>query len=307
MAKSNLMKPDFTEDLVSFMMQSMLTILHFPNAPYGLIPLNKFDERKTGGDLLIDSIAPIYIQCKRSFGYPDFSKAQIIKDRKFLGLQVNPHSLYFELRKKDESHDDFQHNKLLQTRNTLIQQGIGEAIYVAPLFLNRTVYNNAIHLSSYIDWISRFFQFRRNVFRQREIEIISSSGAIRFQNCPVIRNHVCIPPHEAVKTHLHKYSYTESGKQIAFHSPYQIQESFNLGEFLYNFMQYRNGQPTTYLIPLLESEFLLKALIDNYYDSNSNDIDSKNSILDSWTYFGERIRTDFGIEQYMLVKYDARH
>jgi len=45
MAKSNRIVPDFTEDLVSFMIQMMLTILSFPRAPFAMIPLSKNEER----------------------------------------------------------------------------------------------------------------------------------------------------------------------------------------------------------------------------------------------------------------------
>jgi len=61
MSKSNLIVPDFTEDIVGFMIQSILTITRFPKAPFALVPLSKKDEVIYGADALIDSVSPIYI------------------------------------------------------------------------------------------------------------------------------------------------------------------------------------------------------------------------------------------------------
>src|SRR5690606_26947185 len=100
MSKSNQIIPDFTEDLVGFMVQSMLTITHFPRAPFAMVPLSKSEERIYGADVRIDSISPIYIQFKRSLSYPDYSTAKFIKDRKALKANCSPRTLYFELRAK---------------------------------------------------------------------------------------------------------------------------------------------------------------------------------------------------------------
>jgi hypothetical protein len=94
MGKSNLQTPDFTEDLVAFMIQSMLTITRFPRAPFALVPLSKRDEVIFGADALIDSISPLYIQFKRSFAYTDNSTSSVIKDRKKLKANCSPKALF---------------------------------------------------------------------------------------------------------------------------------------------------------------------------------------------------------------------
>jgi hypothetical protein len=152
MNKSNQIIPDFTEDLVGFMVQSMLTIAHFPRAPFAMVPLSKTQERINGADVKIESISPIYIQFKRSLAYPDFSTAQFIKDRKALKTSSSPRALYFELRAKKPKHKDFQHNILLDLKNKLDKAGSGKAFYTAPLFLNRTAYLLAVHMSSLFFW-----------------------------------------------------------------------------------------------------------------------------------------------------------
>jgi hypothetical protein len=152
MSKSNLITPDFTEDIVGFMIQSMLTITRFPRAPFALVPLSKKDEVIYGADALIDSISPLYIQFKRSFAYPDNSSSKVIKDRKKLKANCSPRTLFFELRDKQPKHKDYQHNVLFDLKAKLDATGKGKAFYTAPLFLNRTAYLLAVHMSSLLSW-----------------------------------------------------------------------------------------------------------------------------------------------------------
>ncbi len=112
MKKSNLLSPDFTEDTISLMIQILLTIPYFPKAPFALVPLSRKDEVIYGADAYIDSISPIYLQFKKSFAYPEYSKSKIIKDRKKLKVKCSPKTLFFELRNKKYNHKDYQHNIL---------------------------------------------------------------------------------------------------------------------------------------------------------------------------------------------------
>ncbi len=152
MSKSNLIKPDFTEDIVSLMIQTMLTITRFPKAPFALVPLSNRDEVIYGADAYIDTISPLYIQFKRSFAYPDTSPSSIIKDRRKLKANCSPRVLFFELRNKQSTHNDYQHNVLFDLKTKLAASGKGNAFYTAPLFLNRTAYLLAVHMSSLWSW-----------------------------------------------------------------------------------------------------------------------------------------------------------
>ena len=55
MGKSLQIRPDFTEELVGFMIQTMLTVVRFPRAPFALIPLSKNEERIYGADAKIEA------------------------------------------------------------------------------------------------------------------------------------------------------------------------------------------------------------------------------------------------------------
>ena len=291
--------PDFTEDLVAFMIQTMLTIVRFPRAPFALVPLSKKDELIYGADAMIESICPLYIQFKRSFAYSDSSKSKIIKDRERLGVSSSPKALYFELRGKKDSHVDYQHNILFSLNEKLRNEGSGKAFYTAPLFLNRTSYLLAVHLSSLLHW-RPWHSFISGPFFEGFQDIVAPSGAIRFHNIPILQEHVVIPPHIRVETHKHKYSYNETGKEVCFHSPSFVENYSSLGQTIYNFLEFSNGQPTTTMIELQESTALLQA-IQGDANLNSGNV-SNNSIIRRWLNLGETLRIKYEIYQFALLK-----
>jgi hypothetical protein len=299
MSKSNLITPDFTEDIVGFMIQSMLTIVRFPRAPFALVPMSKKDEIIYGADALIDTISPIYIQFKRSFAYPDNSSSSIIKDRKKLKANCSPRILFFELRDKQPKHIDYQHNVLFDLKAKLDAAGKGKAFYTAPLFLNRTAYLLAVHMSSLLSW-RPWHWFMYEPFYKQTQNILTSTGSIRFQNIPILKEHVVIPPHTRVTTHKHKYSYLESGKEVCFHEPTNLDSQSTLGQTVYDFLKFRDGQPTTEMINLSESASLLDNLQNGIVGEIS--IERNQNVINRWVEFGERLRTDFDIYQFMLLK-----
>ncbi len=299
MSKSNQITPDFTEDLVGFMVQSMLTIVRFPKAPFAMVPLSKSEERIYGADVRIESISPIYIQFKRSLAYPDYSSAQFIEDRKALKANCSPRTLYFELRAKKPKHKDFQHNILFNLKNKLDKAGKGKAFYTAPLFLNRTAYLLAVHVSSLLSW-RPWHWYRHDPFFEQTQNILTQTGSIRFQNIPILREHIVIPPHAKVTTHKHRYSYLESGKEICFHEPTILDNGQNLGQTIYDFLKFRDGQPNTEMINLKESMSLLEDLSENIVSQKN--ISSNDQIIDRWLHFGEKLWKEYEIYQYMLIK-----
>lgn len=299
MSKSNLIIPDFTEDIVGFMIQSMLTIIRFPRAPFALVPLSKKDEVIFGADARIDSISPIYIQFKRSFAYPDSSSSSIIKDRKMLKANCSPRTLFFELRDKQLKHADYQHNVLFDLKTTLEKTGKGKAFYTAPLFTNRTAYLLAVHMSSLLSW-RPWHWFMDEPFYERTQNILTTTGSIRFQNIPILKEHIVIPPHAKVTTHKHKYSYLETGNEVCFHDPTNLDNAATLGQTIYDFLKFQDGQPTTEMTNLIESESLLENL-KNGLLGETQDRQSK-SIMNRWVEFGEVLRTNFDIYQFMLLK-----
>lgn len=299
MSKTNLITPDFTEDLVGFMIQSMLTIISFPNAPFALVPLSKKDEVIYGADARIDSISPLYIQFKRSFAYLDCSSSKIIKDRKKLKASSSPKSLFFELRNKQPKHKDYQHNVLFDLKTKLDTSGKGNAFYTAPLFLNRETYQLAVHNSS-LFYRSSLHLLLEGPFWRDSQNILTASGSIQFQNIPILREHIVIPPHEKVTTHKHKYSFLENGKEICFHEPTNLVGEQSLGQTIYDILKFRDGQPTTEMTILSESIPLLNTLQAELFGENIAG-DNQN-IINKWADFGERLRMEYDIFQFMLIK-----
>lgn len=299
MRNSNLITPDFTEDIVSFMIQSMLTISRFPMAPFALVPLSKKDEVIYGADALIDSVSPIYIQFKRSLAYPETSTSSIIKDRKKLKANCFPRVLFFELRNKQPTHKDYQHNVLFDLKTKLDSAGKGTAFYTAPLFLNRTAYLLAVHMASLWSW-RPWHWFMDDPFYYKNQNILTSTGGIRFHNIPILKEHIVIPPHTKVTTHKHKYSYLESGEEICFHDPTNLDSQLTLGQTIYEFLRFSNGQPTTEMINLNESISLLSSLQDLLIGETQ--LGRNNNTIDGWIEFGERLRKDYDIYQFMLLK-----
>lgn len=299
MAKSNLITPDYTEDLVAFMIQSMLTITRFPRAPFALVPLSKKDEVIYGADALIESISPLYIQFKRSFAYPNYSNSSIIKDRNKLKANCSPRALFFELRDKQPKHLDYQHNVLFDLKQQLNASGKGTAFYTAPLFLNRAAYLLAVHQSSIFNWRIWHWWMREPFYEQTQ-NILTPTGSIRFQNIPILKEHIVIPPHTRVTTHKHKYSYLEVGGAVCFHDPTNLEDHSNLGQTIYDFLKFQDGQPTTRTINLNESMSFLNQLQNVAFGETEGT--QNQSQINSWVEFGERLRVEFDIYQFMLLK-----
>lgn len=299
MSKSNLIVPDFTEDNVSLMVQLLLTVPRFPRAPFALVPLSKSDELIYGADAYIDSISPLYIQFKRSFAYPDYSTSKIIKDRKNLGVNYSPRALFFELRDKKPTHKFYQHNVLFDLKAKLDISGKGKAFYVAPLFLNRTAYLKAVHMTSIFSW-RPWHWFTDEPFYFGTQNIITPSGSIRFQNIPILREHIVIPPHIKVKSHKHRYSYLENGNEVCFHEPTKLNTEATLGQIIYEYLKFEDGQPMTQMTNIQESISLLNDLRNELFEENQSF--RKESILERWLDFGEKLRKEYEIFQFMLVK-----
>jgi len=281
------------------MIQSMLTITRFPRSPFALVPLSKKDEVIYGADALIESISPLYIQFKRSFAYPNNSSSKIIRDRKRLKANYSPRTLFFELRNKQPKHTDYQHNVLFDLKTKLDTLGKGKAFYTAPLFLNRTAYLLAVHMSSLLSWRPWHWIFF-DPFDAQTQNIVTSTGSIRFQNIPILKEHIVIPPHAKVTTHKHKYSYLETGKEICFHDPTILENQSTLGQTIYDFLRFRDGQPTTEMTNLSQSAPLLENLQNGLFSENQ--VMQNQSVISRWIEFGELLRKEFDIFQFMLIK-----
>jgi len=154
-------------------------------------------------------------------------------------------------------------------------------------------------MSSLLNW-RPWHWIRHDPFFEQTQNILTQTGSIRFQNIPILKEHIVIPPHTKVTTHKHRYSYLESGKEVCFHSPTKLEGVQNLGQTIYDFLRFKDGQPTTEIINLKESNSLLKNLSNVI--KLEDEINSNEQIIDRWLSFGKKLWDDYEIYQYMLIK-----
>lgn len=214
---------DYTEELVGFAIEAFLTLVSFPFSQFSIEPLSKAKERLLGADVRlrgrVKNFRPFYMQFKRPSAYPDYSTSKIITGRKNRNLAISPTSLYFPLREKAANHTDYQQNVLFRLRNHLKNRNLGDAAYVCPLFLSRSSYRLHLHWAGLSRW-PRFW--RHHPWELEDVLLDNGKGTIRFDRVPVLAEHVTIPPHDKVTSAKHNYSFTESGKDVCFHSPQSL-------------------------------------------------------------------------------------
>ena len=192
------------------------------------------NEQATGADKKYDVGTAIYIQFKKSDGLKSVgdiapstrsNRSRLEEIREFRnrrGLAQDP-TLYFQLRRKAPNAADFQHNVLLAYENPPWSR----AVYVAPLFLDRTAYDNALFGSA--------GRFLTDPFYYHLPHQIHSKYLTQYylEFSPFLRGHVSIAPHQRVDTHEHFYAYSENGCDISWHSPEVREEGpSRLSDFL---------------------------------------------------------------------------
>lgn len=301
--------PDFTEETVGFAIESFLTLLSFPRHRFTVEPFSRAEERWLGADAHIAGrnirgFRPFYMQFKRPLAYPDFSPSRIVKDRKKLSLSVLPRSLFFSLREKKPGHTDYQHNILFDLRQSLINNNMGDAAYICPLFLERSTYRMNIYWAGLRSW-PRFW--RDAPWDFEDVLINRSSGAIHFERIPTLSEHISIPPHAKVSTAKHKYSFNEAGSDLCFHSPVSLPDSSNsLAHFLNSIAQdflRPDGKITQ------DTAFQRLSVLLGVYDRDRSIFPfapemNPDDPIGSWLFWGDILRRDFGIEQYAFIRWN---
>lgn len=210
---SNLSEKQIEADVASFF---GWCTPHEVDTPFRLLDV---DEQVTGADKKFDRGSLIYIQFKKSGGLQSISdvapssrkgRSQLEDIRIYrneVGLADSP-SLFFQLRAKAKTAEDFQHNILL----TYERPPFSRAIYVAPLLLDKEAYHRALHDSATRYLLDPFYYHLR-------YSISSKHWLSRFSSVPFLREHISIPPHERVAHNNHYYAYSETGTDISWHSP----------------------------------------------------------------------------------------
>lgn len=299
---------DYTEDVVGFALESFLAVMSFPRRRFSIEPFARAKERWLGADARlhgeIRGFRPFYMQFKRPSAYPDFSWAGVIKDRKTLKLQASPRALYFDLRQKQAHHRDFQHNILLRLRRRLRNRGIGDAAYVCPLFLERSAYRFHLHWAGLSSW-PRFW--RHYPWELEEILLNNGGNTIHFDRVPVLREHITVPPHDTVTSAKHRYSFTEAGTELCFHSPEALPNgAANLAAFLTSVSEgfLDGGEKIQPQQANEELRQLIDAIDADQPDGLSIAVEADgDDPIGNWLAWGDHLRLGYGIDQYALVSW----
>lgn len=300
---------DFTEDTVGFAIEAFLTLLSFPRLRFTIEPFSRSQERWLGADARLEGIRirgfrPFYMQFKRPSAYPDSSRAKVVVDRKRLSLSVEPRSLFFPLRAKTDTQNNYQHNILHRLQRRLRKYNLGDAAYVCPLFLDRSAYRFHIQLAGLAHW-PRFW--RHHTWDLEDVLVNHGSTTVNFERIPVLAEHISIPPHDVVTHARHSYSFDETGADLCFHSPTALPDgSRPLADFLKAIAQDFLGdggkltRDTAYkdlvnLSGLGDSE---EPILPETPSFNPDDP------IGSWLLWGDMLRQDYDIEQYAFVSWE---
>ena len=297
---SKLISPDFTENYVSLMVQSLLIGIFYPKAPFVLIPFLKSNEVKFSADAIVESVSPLYIQFKKSFAYPKDSKSKLITDRNKLKVNCSPKILFFNIKGKRIKQKDYQHNVLFDLKIKLDDSDQGEAFYTAPLLLNKGQYLKSIIESNFQSKFRFMNSFRNAPFHLKAQNIITSAEIIKFANMPILDEHIVVHPREKVTSHKHRYSYLETGNDVCFHEPTKLEINQILGQTIYDYLKIQNGQPTRKMTNLQKSASLLNTLQNELFEENK--LEQSECIIERWLKFGEKLKIEYDIFQFMLVK-----
>lgn len=296
---------DFTEEVVGMALDSFLATMCFPRQRFSIEPFSRSAERWLGADAVLTSeiqgFRPFYMQFKRPSAYPDFSVSKIVTDRAKLGLQTGPRSLYFPLREKQKSHSDYQHNVLFNLRQELLKTGDGDAAYVCPLFVDRATYRYNLHWAGVRRWP---LLWRHVPWDLDDVVLHGGSGKLRFDRVPLFAAHISVPPHATVTSARHRYSFTESGTELCFHSPEALPDGAeSFGKFLTRIAEgfLDRGRK----ISPEDSIGTLSNLIDAVYSSREWDgpsfVSRDSDPMGRWFAWGEHLRSEYAIEQFALV------
>lgn len=305
---------DFTEDTVGFAVESFLAFLSFPRFRFSLEPFSRSRERWLGADARLNGriagFKPFYMQFKRPYAFPDSSTtSQVIRERKLLKLPVAPRAMYFKLQDKKPTHHDYQHNVLLRLRTRLVRWNFGDAAYVCPLFLDRSAYRFHVYMAGLRRWPKFWLP---NPWQVQNVLINRTSGAVNFNAIPVLREHVSIPPHAPVTSARHRYSFTEQGTDLCFHSPLRLPEGVRtLADFLQNVVGPMDSE-RGFIAPeagrgMLQELFGEQGAEEPHAEHGAllpeGLLHSEDDGIASWMYWGNYLKTEYQIEQFAIVRW----
>ncbi len=307
-----LRKADFTEDTVGIVIDSFLSLAVFPRRGFSLEPFSSAKERWLGADgrlyHSVTGFAPFYMQFKRPSAYPAESRSRIVTERAQHDppLPTKPEVLFFELRKKAPTQADYQHNILYRLRQRLRRFTKSDAAYVCPLFLRRDAYRLSMHLAG----LRMCVQFwRRFPWTLKEIVIADRPTRVPFEQIPIFAEHVTIPPHRLVEDAKHKYSFTDQGTDVCFHSPEHIPDgSTQLAKWLSELSERFIRKDAVILREHAKS--VLEKFLKEKDDDGGNipcpsyihEIDDG---IEAWMRWGSYLANEFDIHQYAFMHWNT--
>lgn len=296
-------RPNYIEDAVSIAVGIQLALLSFPFFRYSVVPISRGRERWLGADARLLSgkrFLPFYMQFKRPFAHTVPSRAKIIKDRDNLSpkLPTAPRTLFFSLQDKLKHHKDFQHNVLYRLRSKLRSKGRGDAAYVCPLFLDRQAYFLRSHMAGLLSWVRHW---PSQPYHLQTMTVRTASGhSVHVPSIPILSEHVSIPPHDLVTTAAHKYSFTERGSDVCFHSPKYLPEGgLSFQDWLGSLISMASLEDG--LTPFGDSRHYLEELVDAALGENRREFEIPKDPSLAWFAWGEHLRSNYAIEQYGVV------
>ncbi|OCH16911.1 hypothetical protein A6E05_15455 [Aliivibrio sp. 1S165] len=283
--KSNLSEKQMEADVASY----------FGWVSNGLpLRLMDTDEQLTGADkVFYDQALAIFMQFKVAKGIKPISeikrsnrnnkgKEELIREFRHDNDLNDQPTFYFELRAKAKTAKDFQHNILLDYANTHWSVGF----YVAPTHLDATEYYNSLFTSTSKCSLSSPFLYEERKYYYSENSWIEDVGVIPFLN-----EHVSIVPTERVDKHTHHYSYSKTGADIAWHSPYVVTRKPS---------RFSDVLKSVYRNRVLSGELLTIKDIDRNFEI-SGDFESSEDNFDNIRVKAELLYEQSGIKTFLLL------
>jgi hypothetical protein len=302
---SNKINPEFIENQVGIMIQYYLTSIAPKDSGFLITTLSSKEELRTGADALLrdrrSKMMPFYMQFKRPEGYLcKAGTAGIIRDRNSLRLKIEPHALFFELRKKAKTAKDYQHNLLFGLKN----QGC-HAVYVCPLFLEMEEYANALTCVRFRlqFWFRRILK-KNPIASDKQIPLSQQGKRKRMlDGVPHLPGHIAFPPHDRVTTHNHKYSFSVDGDDLCFHSPERIErDPLPFLDFIRNvFDDFSNEEQ---VITVDNANDKINKLIERMepdFRLSKREKERRGNPFYGWIEWGKYLRKNYNIHQYAMI------
>lgn len=186
---------------------------------------------------------------------------------------------------------------LYRLRQKLLWHGIGDAAYVCPLFLDRQNYFFQSHVAGLKRWVRHW---PSRPYDLRSVLVTSGAGKTVLGNIPVLAEHISVPPHATVTTAAHKYSFTEQGDEVCFHSPKFLPEgSFLLSEWLGKLAA--AAESGDRLLHFGDSGGFLSDLVTGALGEGQSEFESPRDPSNAWYAWGDFLHRRYAIEQYGII------